>query len=58
MKQGSQIDFMNMIQDFECEGFNACWKAFNAKYPNSKFPEKYAEYIWNEAMSYGLEETA
>ena len=58
MNKGSQIDFMNMIQYFEFEGFDACWKAFEIKYPNSNFPENYAEYIWNEEMSYGLEETA
>lgn len=58
MKQGSQEDFMNMIQYFEFEGFDACWRAFESKYPNSKFPENYAEYIWNEEMSYGVEEIA
>ena len=55
-----QTDFMNMMQYFEFEGFDACWKAFETKYPNSKFPENYAEYIWNEEMSYEkfFEETA
>jgi hypothetical protein len=58
MTQGNQLDFMNMIQYFEFDGFDACWKAFETKYPNSKFPKNYAEYNWNETMAEGLEETA
>lgn len=43
---GTQMDFMNMIQYYESHEFEACWQAFVEKYPNSRFPENYALWEW------------
>ena len=58
MTQGNQIDFMNMIQDYESHEFQLCWINFKEMYPNSNFPKDYAEHIWNETMAEGLEDSA
>ena len=43
-------EFKNMIEIYEFESFNACWKEFKTKYPEVFFPKEYAEHIWNEEM--------
>ena len=55
MAQGTQQDFMNMIQDYESHEFRLCWINFLEKYPNSKYPENYAEWEWQQTWA---EETA
>ena len=53
MAQGNQIDFMNMIQDYESHEFQLCWINFKEMYPNSNFPKDHAEHIWIETMAEG-----
>lgn len=45
---GTQLDFMNMIQDYDSHEFEQCWQAFKKKYPNSRFPKDYAEWEWKQ----------
>jgi hypothetical protein len=51
MAQGTQQDFMNMIQDYESHEFRLCWINFLEKYPNSKYPENYAEWEWQQTWA-------
>lgn len=50
-----EIAFLNMISDYEYLGFDALWKAFIQKYPETRFPEKYARSRFEEMMKEGLE---
>ena len=58
MAQGTQQDFMNMIQDYESHQFRLCWINFLEKYPNSKYPENYAEWEWQQTWNEDVEETS
>lgn len=50
-----EIAFLNMIADYEYLGFDALWKAFSQKYPESGFPEYYARLRFEDMMKEGLE---
>lgn len=55
MKTGNELDFLNMICDYEHLGFDALWAEFLKHYPKSKFPENYARVRFNDMMNEGLE---
>ena len=47
--------FLNMVSDYEYLGFDALWSDFIKKYPETRFPENYARWRFEEMMKEGLE---